>query len=320
MNFKTILACSIVLMLLLSSCSQLYQKSTLFKTQENEINKLKHDKEYLQKKITSANKDTLEPKQLSLKAVEKDSFVKLPVESSSPFLDVLLGKESQASMRLSYKNATFDILVVKNPADVQLFWKEENKIIGSLHQLKLLAEKENKDLIFATNAGMYTPSMKPQGLYIENGVELVPLDTIKEADGNFYLQPNGVFLIEKDSTAHLLTTEAYKNYDGRVLYATQSGPMVVIEGKINPKFNESSSNLNIRSGVGIDAQGRVIFLISNQEVNFFTFASVFKDVFLCPNALYLDGAISLTYLPMLSRRDLGGNFGPMIGILKSRNR
>lgn len=134
------------------------------------------------------------------------------------------------------------------------------------------------------------------------------------------MQPNGVFLIEKEGASRVVSTGEYENYRDKVLFATQSGPMAVVDGQINPRFNEPSPNVHIRSGVGVDPEGRTIFLISNQQVNLYTFGSIFKEVFRCRNALYLDGAISMMYLPALDRQQLGGDFGPLIGIMKSRNK
>jgi uncharacterized protein YigE (DUF2233 family) len=195
---------------------------------------------------------------------------------------------------------------------IMLHWKNENgqpySSIGNL----LKAQKDAK-VLMVTNAGMYTPKQAPVGLYIENGAKLIPLNT-NNCDGNFCLKPNGVFYIDK-SGPHITATENYlkETVNKSVNYATQSGPMLVIDGNLHPAFNATSSSLYIRSGVGIDSTGKTVFVISNQPVNFHTFASLFKDVFGCKNALYLDGAISLMYLPNI-RDDRGGNFGPIISI------
>jgi uncharacterized protein YigE (DUF2233 family) len=90
--------------------------------------------------------------------------------------------------------------------------------------------------------------------------------------------------------------------------------MLVINGNLHPKFNKGSSNTNIRSGVGITATGQVIFAISDKPVNFYDFATLFRDGLHCANALYLDGAISQMYLPNSRRMDLGGDFGPIVSV------
>lgn len=164
-----------------------------------------------------------------------------------------------------------------------------------------------------TNAGMYTPTQAPVGLYIENGIEMVSLNT-SNCDGNFCLKPNGVFYTDKNGP-HVTASENFENetVNKQVHYATQSGPMLVIDGKLHPAFNATSTSPYIRSGVGIDSTGKTVFAISNQPVNFHAFATLFKDVFACKNALYLDGAISLMYLHNI-RNDRGGKFGPMISV------
>ncbi|MCO6493317.1 MAG: phosphodiester glycosidase family protein [Phaeodactylibacter sp.] len=331
MKFKNTLALCAASLLLLPSCATLYKKSTLFQEQEETIKTLSSDKKgleeevgQLREKLAQAAKDTVRETVVPPEMLVEDTIQAAQAGSDSilapSFLDGLVGKEGWAAMKLTYRGAIFDILAVEDATDIQLFWKDEKEIFGNLQRLKKLAEREDKQLIFATNAGMYKPDRSPQGLYVENGEELAPLDTIEEAFGNFYLQPNGVFLIEKGGASRVVTTEEYENYRDRVLFATQSGPMAVIGGQINPKFNEPSPNVNIRSGVGVDPKGRTIFLISNQKINLYTFGSIFKEVFQCRNALYLDGAISLMYLPVLGRQDLGGDFGPLIGIMKSRKR
>ena len=89
--------------------------------------------------------------------------------------------------------------------------------------------------------------------------------------------------------------------------------MLLIDGRINSKFTAHSNNLNIRSGVGVINDGKIIFLISTEKINFFDFAFIFKDIFHCKNALYLDGAISEMYFKGSGKKPLG-EFGPMIGV------
>lgn len=187
----------------------------------------------------------------------------------------------------------------------------------------LLKDKELDSLEFlmVTNAGMYTPNHEPQGLFIEKGKVINPLDESNTNNNtNFYLFPNGVFYIDSNNNANIkITTEYSKlNKTLHAKYATQSGPMLVIDNKIHDKFVQGSKNINIRSGVGITDNKRVIFLISDEQVNFWDFATVFKDIFGCKNALYLDGAISLMYLNKIKTNDIGGNFGPLISVTKRK--
>ncbi len=177
----------------------------------------------------------------------------------------------------------------------------------------------NKKLLMATNAGMYTQTNEPQGLYIENFKKLKNIDTTDTDNTlNFYLKPNGVFYIDTNETLHISTTEIFygKYYKPKipVKYATQSGPMLVIDGEIHNEFTQGSSNKNIRSGVGIINDKKAVFIISNDRINFYDFALLYKDIFNCKNALYLDGAISLMYLKDIAPQVTGGEFGPLISV------
>ncbi len=203
-----------------------------------------------------------------------------------------------------------------NPKEqkVQLFWKDDQQVIfSSIENLKTWLAKNKKELIFAMNAGMYKPDHSPQGLYIENGLTLTPLDTTK-GTGNFYMQPNAVFYLTKEQMPVVCPTNQFKN-DGNVQYATQSGPMLVIDGHIHPTFQADSKNLNIRNGVGILPDGQILFAMSKKEINFYDFAMFFKKQG-CKNALYLDGLVSRTYLPEKNWVQTDGDFGVMIGVTK----
>ncbi|MEM1321549.1 MAG: phosphodiester glycosidase family protein [Bacteroidota bacterium] len=212
----------------------------------------------------------------------------------------------------------FDAYVINlQENDLRFFWQDSSLApYKSIDKLKLAVEAEDKELLFATNAGMYTPERAPQGLYVEEGKALIPVDTVQSSYGNFYLQPNGIFCIYPNKRSEILTTEQFLAKDLETLYATQSGPMLVINGRIHHKFTKGSKNKYIRSGVGIINSSKIVFIISRKPVNFYDFATLFRDYFGCRNALYLDGNISRMYLPQLKRNQLGGSFGPMIGIVK----
>ena len=176
--------------------------------------------------------------------------------------------------------------------------------------LKKYIERKGKTLKFAMNGGMYLEDASPQGLYIENGKAIKKLNTKKSTYGNFYMEPNGVFYISKDNVPSIVTTPKYANKDN-IKYATQSGPMLIINGKIHPKFTKGSKHLHIRNGVGILPNGDLLFAMSKASINFYDFASYFAKQG-CKNALYLDGAISKTYLPEKGVEQTTGRFGVII--------
>lgn len=195
---------------------------------------------------------------------------------------------------------------------LRLYWKDDhNQRFRSLEGLKKWLDARGRKLVFAMNAGMFDPAFAPQGLFIEAGKTVVPLDTAAGA-GNFYLKPNGVFYLSTDSSAHVCQTAAFRN-DGRVAYATQSGPMLVIDGRLHPAFRPGSANVQIRNGVGILPNGQVLLAMSRQKINLYDFAEYFKKAG-CRQALYLDGYVSRTYEPAADRPQTDGDFGVIIGV------
>ena len=197
---------------------------------------------------------------------------------------------------------------------IKLYWKNDSgQILKSINNLKKITETKKENLVFATNAGMYKIDNSPQGLFIQNANMMNSTDTSKGV-GNFYLQPNGIFYINKDESVFIKTTANFK-MNNNIEYATQSGPMLIIENEINSIFNKNSTNLNIRNGVGITADNKVIFAVSKKEISFYNFANYFKTLG-CKNALYLDGFVSRTYYPEKKWIQIDGNFGVMIGVTR----
>ena len=194
---------------------------------------------------------------------------------------------------------------------VRLFWrKPDGEPYGYLTALPP-AQRAGR-LVFAMNAGMYDPGYRPVGLYVENGRELVRANT-KAGPGNFHVRPNGVFYAVGE-TAGVLDTGSFLTKRQAVDFATQSGPMLVVNGRLHPVFGRSHSR-KFRSGVGLRDQHTLAFAISEAEVTFSEFARLFRDRLKCDNALFLDGgSVPSLYAPELRR---SGNFlplGPMIAV------
>lgn len=197
--------------------------------------------------------------------------------------------------------------------ELKIYWKDdEGNIMKSLSNLNDYLAKKNTNLLFAMNGGMYMEDFSPLGLYIENGKQIRKINRIQNAYGNFYMQPNGVFLIRKNGRTEILTTPNYKSSEG-VLYATQSGPMLLVNNNINSKFTKGSKNLQIRNGVGVTKDHKTIFIISELPVSLYDFAAKFKALG-CEQALFLDGAISATYIKGKRTKDMHINNGVLIGI------
>lgn len=191
--------------------------------------------------------------------------------------------------------------------------------IKTIQGLKKAMEAEGKELLFATNGGIFKKDLMPEGLYKQGGQEVTKLNL---SDGppnsftNFYsIPPNGVFFLEQNGTPGICKREEFNVYAGRAFNATQSGPMLLINGEINSEFDANSTSAYIRSGVGVKPTGEVVFIISRTPANFYNFASIFQ-YYGCKNALYLDGAISELYAPALDRTSTRNEFSTFIAISK----
>jgi uncharacterized protein YigE (DUF2233 family) len=216
--------------------------------------------------------------------------------------------------RLSYLGTPYTVCEV-DPAseDLRLFHSDARGVLGSYGRIDQMLANEGRVLSFAMNGGMYHSDRAPVGLYVEDGMEQTRLLT-GASDGNFGLLPNGVFCI-RDGRADVVETLRFAKESPQCRYATQSGPMLVIDGQLHPRFIPGGTSRYIRNGVGSSADGqRVIFAISDARVNFHDFGLLFRDHLKLPNALFLDGKVSRIYLPAEGRADLGFPVGPMIGV------
>ncbi|PQJ32528.1 hypothetical protein BST92_11590 [Nonlabens arenilitoris] len=212
------------------------------------------------------------------------------------------------------KDERFHIKVVDlKEQKLQLYWLDNyGKPLKTFTQLKNHLDQRGDSLLYAMNAGMYLKDHSPQGLYIENKIILKKLDTTTVAYGNFYLQPNGVFYLTRNGRAQVAATSKLTDLS-EMTYATQSGPMLVIDGKLHPAFNQDSKNLHIRNAVGILPDGRILLVQSREKINFYDLALFFKKQG-CKNALYLDGFVSRIFDPENGVEQMDGRFGVMIGI------
>lgn len=178
---------------------------------------------------------------------------------------------------------------------------------------KAAATLAPRQLAWAMNAGMYHTDRAPVGLYVEDGRMAARLVT-RDGPGNFGLLPNGVLCLN-ESEAQVIESRSFSAQAKTCQHATQSGPMLVIDGKLHPRFLKNSTSVFTRNGVGVTAEGRLVAAISNEPVNFHSFARLFRDQLKTPNALFLDGNISRLYAPDLDRHDLGFPMGPILGVV-----
>ncbi len=201
-------------------------------------------------------------------------------------------------------------------AQLKLFLRDDKgQVYGHFSSIEAALEPEGKELVFATNAGMYHANRDPVGLYIEDGkqeMRLIP----NAGPGNFGLLPNGVFCL-RQGRADVFETLAFRDAGTTCTSATQSGPMLVIDGELHPRFLPNSTSAYIRNGVGTSADGsRVVFAISRNAVTFHQFGSLFRDHLKLPSALYFDGNISRLHAPQIGRSDAGFMMGPVVGVVE----
>ncbi len=215
---------------------------------------------------------------------------------------------------LTFDGAFFTVCTA-DPAedDIRLFLNgPDDQPLGTFDNVEAALD-DAEDLVFATNAGMYHPDRRPVGLYIENGVERRGIVT-RAGPGNFGLLPNGVLCLS-EGAARVIESRSFAAAPPACVFATQSGPMLVIDGDLHPRFLVDSTSTYLRNGVGVTTDGLLIAAISNDEVTFHHFGRLFRDVLDTPNALFLDGNVSRLYAPALGRHDLGFPMGPILGVV-----
>jgi len=225
--------------------------------------------------------------------------------------------ETRPCRSMEYERSAYTICEVDlRKQTIRLYWKRSDGTpYAYLSSLPRALEGEGGRLLFATNAGMFDPALKPVGLYVEQGRELVHANT-RSGYGNFHMKPNGVFYISVGRAA-VVETGAFLKRRPQADLATQSGPMLVINGHLHPRFDRRSTSFKARNGVGVRADGKVIFAISQGEVSFDDFARLFRDGLNCRDALFLDGGTAASlYAASLNSRGNILPLGPMLAVFE----
>lgn len=200
---------------------------------------------------------------------------------------------------------------------LELFWRDgTGKPFRRFETLERYLRARKRTLLFAMNAGMYGTDFAPVGLYVAHGKQLRPLN-LRRGRGNFCLLPNGVFAVTS-SGARVIESSRYPSIRSKTRLATQSGPMLVIDGRLHPAFRAGSTSRLFRNGVGVVSAQQVVFAIAEDPVNFHEFATFFRSHLKCRNALYLDGSISCLYSATPRRNSQLSDVGPMIAIATPR--
>jgi uncharacterized protein YigE (DUF2233 family) len=251
-----------------------------------------------------------------------------PVQLCAAVL-ICLGLHAAAQAKecrdMRFEDASY-IVCSFNPATeiLRTFWRDANgRPYRTFDALAAALEGKGKALRFAMNGGMYRDDFHPVGLYIEEGRELAPANTTTLTGRpsqipNFYKKPNGIFFVGKGK-AGIIETSRFLARPPAAEFATQSGPMLVIEGKIHPAFIADSKDVKPRNGVCVASPTEVHFAITGSWVNFYDFARFFRDGLKCGNALFLDGGTAPgLYAPGFGRNDVPGHggYGPIIAVIE----
>jgi len=262
-------------------------------------------------------KDTLKPKRNSLLKKQEEIAV---------LLNKIITKDNFPNIfTTTYQNSKFKVVIVKNNLyDMSIL----NNSYGQTKSLDFHYTKNTKSKpVILMNAGMYESDGSPVGLLISNKKEIKGLNSNKNLEGNFYSMPNGVFYIDSVGKYFIKSSTAFDDlYRGKyknINYGTQSGPVLVIDGKITKNFNIRSTNKLIRNGIGVmkNSKNTISFcVISETPTTFYELASFFKNVLNCDNAVYLDGTVSrlYTYNKVTKKIDKSSNdsqgLGPIFSI------
>ncbi len=171
-----------------------------------------------------------------------------------------------------------------------------------------------KEVAFAMNAGMFDEKGQPIGLLVMGGKQVHAIN-LNKGGGNFHLLPNGVFAVRKDGRAEVVKSDAFKP-SGDIEFATQSGPMLVIDGQLHPAFDADGESRYVRNGVAIAPDGKPRFIISLDAVSFGKMARFARDQLHAKNALYFDGSVSSLWSPADMRQDNVTDLGPLVVVFK----
>lgn len=145
-----------------------------------------------------------------------------------------------------------DVIKVEQLADLRLYLNNSG---GYAYQSFAAVRGELpacERMLFCMNAGMFHSNYQPVGLYVAQGKQISPLNT----DARFWqfsCSPM-VYLAWNAEQAWIGKTANYAGQNLQAAYATQSGPMLVINHQINPQFLPDATSKKIRNGVGIRAK------------------------------------------------------------------
>jgi len=233
-------------------------------------------------------------------------------------VDELLRPAASACEQITFEGSRFTACRYRRGEDrIALFLDPAGRPLRSLAALEAYLGPRAERLRFAMNAGMYDREGRPIGLYVADGVQRKALNR-RDGAGNFHLMPNGVFSVDDEGRVAVTASARFEMRDG-VRWATQSGPMLVIDGGLHPRFSEDGASLHVRNGVGVADPDTAWFAISEEPVSFGRFARLFRDRLGCRDALFLDGSVSSLWDQPAGRMDAFPQLGPMVAVFSARD-
>lgn len=227
--------------------------------------------------------------------------------------DVQAQTAASACQRRDFEGSAFTLCRYDRRRDeIALFLDGRNGRLRSLAALERELGPRARRLRFAMNAGMYDEAGGPIGLYVAEGRERHAINR-RPGPGNFHMFPNGVLTIAADGRVAILPAARY-HPAARPHWATQSGPMLVIDGTLHPAIQPNGPSLHIRNGVCTVDENIAWFAISEAPVSFGRLARLLRDRLGCRDALYLDGSVSSLWDRPAGRRDVYAELGPLVAV------
>lgn len=256
---------------------------------------------------------------IAVTATAAAAYLLWPVADAPPqpprTTDDLLASAS-ACDAITFEGSRFTACRYRRGEDrIALYLNSADQPLRSLAALERHLGTRAATLRLAMNAGMYDRAGRPIGLYIEEGRQRRPISR-RDGPGNFHLKPNGIFAVDDNGRVAVTATEAYSP-DPAIRWATQSGPMLVIDSALHPRISENGTSLHVRNGVGVADADTAWFAISEEPVSFGRFARLFRDRLNCRDALFLDGSVSSLWDRPANRQDAYPQLGPMIAIFST---
>lgn len=169
-------------------------------------------------------------------------------------------------------------------------------------------------IAFAMNGGAFSDDLSPKGYLVVDGDRLSELDQ-GDGEGNFYLKPNGVFFGSGDTWRVLSTAQFLGTVRDRPQFGTQSGPMLLVDGELGGAISANGNSRTIRNAVGVDADGKAHFVISDAPISYGQLARFMRDELSVTDALFLDYNSSSLWDPVTGRLDKGRT-GPILVVTK----